>query len=47
LFGIRDLLNKTPPFTNASQGNFAAGYNALVVDPRLRSFYVNLRYQIF
>ena len=47
LFGIRDLLNKSPPFTNASQGNFAAGYNALVVDPRLRSFYVNLKYTIF
>jgi iron complex outermembrane receptor protein len=47
LFGIRNLLNTSPPFTNASQGNFAAGYNALVADPLLRNFYVNVKYQIF
>lgn len=44
LFGIRNILDKSPPFTNASQGNFAAGYNALIADPLLRNFYVNLRY---
>src|SRR5262249_16284253 len=35
LFGIKNLLNTSPPFTNASQNNFAAGYNALVADPLL------------
>jgi iron complex outermembrane receptor protein len=44
LFGIKNLLNKSPPFTNASQNNFAAGYNALIADPLLRNFYVNLKY---
>lgn len=44
LFGIRNILDKSPPFTNASQGNFAAGYNALIADPLLRNFYINLRY---
>jgi iron complex outermembrane receptor protein len=47
LFGIRNLLNTAPPFTNAQQGNFAAGYNALVADPLLRSFYINLKYDVF
>jgi len=44
LFGIKNLLNKWPPFTNAPQNNFAAGYNALIADPLLRNFYVNLKY---
>lgn len=35
LLGVKDLTNKTPPYTNANQGNFAAGYNALIVDPTL------------
>jgi iron complex outermembrane receptor protein len=47
LFGIKNLLDKNPPFTNASQDNFAAGYNQLVVDPLMRNFYVNLKYVIF
>ena len=44
LFGVKNLFNTLPPFTNANQNNFAAGYNALVVDPNLRTYYVNLRY---
>jgi iron complex outermembrane receptor protein len=44
LFGIKNLFNTSPPFTNASQNNFAAGYNALIADPLLRNFYVNLKY---
>ena len=44
LFGIRNLFNTSPPFTNASQNNFASGYNALIADPLLRNFYVNLKY---
>lgn len=44
LFGIKNLFDKSPPFTNASQGNFAAGYNALIADPLLRNFYVNVKY---
>jgi iron complex outermembrane receptor protein len=45
LFGIRNLLNTTPPFTNASQNNFAAGYDSLISNPILRDFYVNLKYR--
>ena len=44
LFGIKNLFNTSPPFTNASQNNFASGYNALIADPLLRNFYVNLKY---
>jgi len=40
-------LNRNPPYTNASQNNFAAGYNALNADPLLRNFYVNLKYIFF
>jgi iron complex outermembrane recepter protein len=47
VFGIKNLLDRNPPFTNAYQDNFAAGYNALNVDPLLRNFYVNVKYTIF
>jgi iron complex outermembrane receptor protein len=47
LFGIKNILNTSPPYTNALQANFAAGYNALVVDPLLRNFYINLKYTFF
>jgi iron complex outermembrane recepter protein len=47
LFGIKNLLDTSPPFTNAQQNNFAAGYNALVADPLLRNFYINLKYTFF
>ena len=46
LFGIKNLFNTSPPFTNASQNNFAAGYNALIADPLLRNFYINLKYTL-
>ncbi len=46
LFGIKNLFNTSPPFTNASQNNFASGYNALIADPLLRNFYVNLKYTL-
>jgi iron complex outermembrane receptor protein len=45
LFGIHNLLNTNPPFTNSSQNNFAAGYNSLFSNPILRDFYVNLKYR--
>jgi iron complex outermembrane receptor protein len=44
LVGIKNIFDKSPPFTNASQNNFASGYNALIADPLLRNFYVNLKY---
>jgi iron complex outermembrane receptor protein len=44
VFGIKNLFNTSPPFTNASQNNFASGYNALIADPLLRNFYVNVKY---
>jgi iron complex outermembrane receptor protein len=47
LFGIKNLFDRSPPYTNAQQNNFAAGYNALVVDPLLRNFYINLKYTFF
>ena len=46
LFGIKNIFNTSPPYTNASQGNFASGYNALIADPLLRNFYVNLKYTL-
>jgi iron complex outermembrane receptor protein len=47
LFGIKNVLNTSPPYTNALQANFAGGYNSLVADPLLRNFYVNLKYIFF
>jgi iron complex outermembrane recepter protein len=44
LFGIKNLFDRSPPFTNAQNDNFAAGYNSLVADPLLRNFYINLKY---
>ena len=46
LLGIKNIFNTSPPFTNASQNNFAAGYNALIADPLLRNFYINLKYSL-
>jgi iron complex outermembrane recepter protein len=46
LFGVKNILNTSPPFTNASQNNFAADYNALIADPLLRNFYLNVKYNI-
>jgi outer membrane receptor protein involved in Fe transport len=47
LFGIKNILNRNPPFTNAPEDTFAAGYNALEADPFLRNFYINLKYTFF
>jgi len=47
LFGIKNIANTSPPYTNASQNNFAAGYNALIADPLLRNFYINLKYTFY
>ena len=47
VFGIKNLLDRNPPFTNAYQNNFAAGYNSLNADPLMRNFYVNLKYKFF
>jgi iron complex outermembrane receptor protein len=44
LLGIQNVLNRDPPFSNASQNNFAAGYDALFANPIGRDFYVNLKY---
>ena len=44
LVGIKNILNTSPPLTNATTSNFAAGYNQLIADPRLRNFYINLKY---
>ena len=47
LFGIKNVLDRNPPYTNASENNFTAGYNVLEVDPLMRNFYVNVKYDIF
>ncbi|HEV2702241.1 MAG TPA: TonB-dependent receptor [Steroidobacteraceae bacterium] len=47
VFGIKNLLDRAPPFTNAYQNNFAAGYNSLNADPLMRNFYVNVKYKFF
>jgi iron complex outermembrane receptor protein len=47
VFGIKNLTDHQPPYTNANQGNFAAGYNSFIVDPTGRSFYLNAKLDIF
>jgi len=43
LLGVKNVFNTSPPLTNASQGNFAAGYNSFTADPLLRNFYLNVK----
>jgi iron complex outermembrane receptor protein len=45
LFGVQNLFNTNPPFTNATTSNFAAGYSSTLANPLLRDFYLNLRYE--
>ncbi|MFZ0549793.1 MAG: TonB-dependent receptor [Steroidobacteraceae bacterium] len=45
LLGIQNVLNRNPPFSNAQEDNFAAGYDALFANPIGRDFYINLKYQ--
>ncbi len=47
LFGIKNLFDTSPPFSNANTDTFAAGYNSFNTDSRLRNFYVNLKYTFF
>jgi iron complex outermembrane receptor protein len=47
VFGIKNLTDHNPPYTNAFQGNFASGYNAYISDPTQRSFYLNAKLDIF
>ena len=45
-FGIRNLFNKAPPYTNAGgQNYFQAGYDPGYVDPRGRTFLLNATYK--
>ncbi len=44
LFGVRNLLNTNPPFSN-TLANFTAGYNSVFSSPLLRTFYLNVRYK--
>ncbi len=44
LFGIKNLFNTDPPFSNTTN-NFTAGYNSVFSDPILRAFYLNLTYK--
>ena len=44
MFGVKNIFDTKPPLTNASQNNFASGYNALIADPRLRNFYIRMTY---
>ena len=43
--GVRNLLDKDPPYTNAGgQVSFQAGYDPQYADPRGRYIYAGLRY---
>lgn len=45
VFGIRNLLNTDPPYTNAGGSNFfQSGYDPGYVDPRGRFYYASLSY---
>lgn len=47
LFGIKNLTDHNPPYTNAGQGTFGSGYNSFIVDPTQRSFYVNVKANLY
>jgi iron complex outermembrane recepter protein len=47
IVGIKNLLDRDPPYTNSYQNNFASGYNALTADPLLRNFYITVDYKLF
>ncbi|HEX4266402.1 MAG TPA: TonB-dependent receptor [Steroidobacteraceae bacterium] len=47
LFGIQNLLNTDPPFSNAGTANFAAGYDPIFSNPIGRDFYLNVTYKFF
>jgi iron complex outermembrane receptor protein len=47
LFGIQNLFNQTPPFSNQLDYNFAAGYSSIFSNPIMRAYYVNLKYVLF
>ncbi len=47
VFGIKNLTDHNPPYTNAFQGNFASGYSTYIADPTQRSFYLNAKLDIF
>jgi iron complex outermembrane receptor protein len=44
LFGIRNVFNQVPPFSN-QVGNWPAGYNPIFSNPIMRDFYLNLSYR--
>jgi iron complex outermembrane recepter protein len=44
LFGVRNVLDRNPPFSNQN-ANWQAGYNPVFSDPLLRTFYLNLKYR--
>jgi iron complex outermembrane recepter protein len=44
LFGIRNVFNQIPPFSNQIN-SWGAGYNPVFSSPLLRTFYVNLKYE--
>ena len=43
LFGVRNLFDTNPPFSNQNQ-NWQAGYNPVFSDPLGRTFYVKLKF---
>ncbi len=44
LFGIKNLLNADPPFSNQTH-DWQSGYNPLYSDPEGRTFYTRIKYQ--
>ena len=47
MVGMQNVLNTDPPFTNQSEGNFAAGYNSSLTNPLGRTISLNVKYDIF
>jgi iron complex outermembrane receptor protein len=49
LFGIKNLFDNDPPFSNAQDTNTGAGssWEPRVADPRGRSFQVGVEYKFF
>ena len=43
--GIRNLLDTKPPFTFATDGSHAVGYDPRYTDPRGRLLYVNFNHK--
>ena len=47
LLGMQNVFDTNPPYTNASENNFASGYNATLTNPLGRTISLNVKYDVF